>query len=89
MNSEEPVPAGSEAGDFSIRNGPFEHPESTVRMDELDAVFPEQAGGFFEALSDLIGTFDMVDFDVDHPETEPDVWLDIPESVEIIFWPVS
>ena len=72
-----------EVSNFAVGDGALEHPESAVGVDELDAAFAEGDLGFFDRLGDLIGSLDVVDFDVDHTQTDSDFWANLLEGFKV------
>ena len=58
--------------DFSIRDGAFEHPETAIGMRVADAPGAKSLLGAFKRASHFVRCFNVVDFDVDHTDADPD-----------------
>ena len=71
------IPPCSQRRDLAVGDGALDHPEAAVRVDVLDALGAAGSGSGLDAAGDLLGRFDVVDFDIGHADANADAGIDL------------
>jgi len=81
MSPDEEVPAGGKSAHFAIGDGALQHPEAAVGVDPSNPLQSQRLDCPLDPPRYLIGGFDLIILDVDHPHAKGDRGFQVAEHV--------
>jgi hypothetical protein len=78
-----------EVGNLAVSDGTFEHPEPTVGVDEFYAAIPKCGFGFLDRFSNLIGSLNVVNLDINNSQTDADLGANFLEGLKVVLGPMG
>ena len=83
------VASGDQRADLSVGDTTLEHPESAVGIDVFDPLPTQYPLRTLKQTRDRFGRFDFSRLDVDHPQSQADLWPQVTEGRQFIGSPVG